>query len=419
MIVSRPVEGITLVRLDSNFGVVSLHPSFLVMSYIDANRLSAGYAVSGTRIYPGYTSATGLSKIGPTGQAQWQRLSSHVAQGDYSGGATIDAQGHVVQTGRMVQPDLYEAVTLMKTDATGWVAWERAYKANRATLVGDVVAMPDGGYLAVASHEDIDLPLWLIQTNADGDSLTGAYIGKNGDLAVSLVPSSNTFIVVARGKTNGKKTVRALKITSALDVLWEKTYYYNNDSMDDRQLTPNIASPTPDGGCTVFSTIDSIWGSEYVEMHLLKIDTDGARQWELSLTHPDAEYPVDIQPLPSGGYVLAARMENTGGGYPVPYSYFARLSDDGTTGLPAPGPPLAVTVQPNPFGATLEIRVAPDYPAPRSATLHDLRGQLIATDQQPVGSDSLRFDTRHLPAGIYFLRVRVGDRVWTGKVVKE
>jgi hypothetical protein len=81
------------------------------------------------------------------------------------------------------------------------------------------------------------------------------------------------------------------------------------------------------------------------------------------------------------------------------------------------GSPL-LTTYPNPTSGLLSVRLESPLTM-QSCTLSDLRGKTVADArwEQPVSQTEL--DLGALPAGVYFLQVRSGERVFSEKIVVQ
>ena len=75
---------------------------------------------------------------------------------------------------------------------------------------------------------------------------------------------------------------------------------------------------------------------------------------------------------------------------------------------------------PNPFNPQTTIRFSLPTAAPTELSVYDIAGQRLVTlinDFRPAGTHQLRFDATHLANGLYFYRLRAGDRIETRKML--
>jgi hypothetical protein len=83
-------------------------------------------------------------------------------------------------------------------------------------------------------------------------------------------------------------------------------------------------------------------------------------------------------------------------------------------------------VRPNPFASSTELRFTLAEPGAVELTLHDVTGRRVAdlsVAELPAGEHGIEWDGRDadgraLPAGVYFARLRAGDRQSTSKIVR-
>ena len=75
----------------------------------------------------------------------------------------------------------------------------------------------------------------------------------------------------------------------------------------------------------------------------------------------------------------------------------------------------------NPFQNTIDLVLETGFASPATAELIDLNGRIVAQKQVPAWQKTIKIDVgnKHLPAGIYMLRVKAGAVVITKKLVKK
>ncbi len=98
----------------------------------------------------------------------------------------------------------------------------------------------------------------------------------------------------------------------------------------------------------------------------------------------------------------------------------ARVNDATVTDVDrAPEGDTAFSVFPNPFHETLHVRVELDRPTPVSVAVYDPLGRRVASPVDGVFATG-RFEAvwaaGNRPGGVYLVRIRAGERVWTGPV---
>ena len=84
-------------------------------------------------------------------------------------------------------------------------------------------------------------------------------------------------------------------------------------------------------------------------------------------------------------------------------------------------PTFGITVFPNPTSDQVNLNYSLSSAGRIDISLYDNIGQKLATlqvERQPPGEHSFRFMLSEYPAGIYFVRLQVGDEIVTKKIVK-
>jgi len=160
-----------------------------------------GYVVVGRTDSFGNGIQVYLIKTNASGDTLWTRT---------YGGTNVDVAGSVQQTsdggyiitGTTVSftGNLNE-VYLIKTDSSGDTLWTRTYGGSYYDDGRDVRQTSDGGYIICATTMSFgsgDVDVWLIKTNATGDTLwTRTYGGTNFDVGLSVRQTTDGGYVVA------------------------------------------------------------------------------------------------------------------------------------------------------------------------------------------------------------------------------
>ncbi len=117
------------------------------------------------------------------------------------------------------------------------------------------------------------------------------------------------------------------------------------------------------------------------------------------------------------------------GGLPEPV-HFLTVKAINSDALDVEDPPRAVNippkVYPNPFRASTTVRFTLSSPAPVDIRVFDVAGRVVRTIQTgelPRGSHEIQWDGRdergiEVPAGLFFIRLQVGDRKHALRVLK-
>jgi Secretion system C-terminal sorting domain len=80
----------------------------------------------------------------------------------------------------------------------------------------------------------------------------------------------------------------------------------------------------------------------------------------------------------------------------------------------------AVSISPNPFDAQLSIQIKSDMAAEGNAEIFDLLGKSVSNTPLSIlsGANVISIETRGLSAGAYLLKITVGGKTRSSKIVK-
>ncbi len=222
-----------------------------------------------------------------------------------------------------------------KTNYKGEVEWKRMYQItdslgqrNNDELFS-AVETPDGGYAMVGSRTvDNNLPstnldVLLIKTDGSGNpQWTKCYGGSKHDYGYDIKLANDGGFIIT-GQTNSYSSdikdydLYLLKTDSNGKLEWTKTY---GDA--------TISKGASDGGSAIYNTTDGYLimgtnltqgsgGAERRFPYLLKTDNNG-NAFSAFAFKPEAttitSFGSDVKMTPDGGYIIAARGQNSGSG---------------------------------------------------------------------------------------------------------
>jgi hypothetical protein len=235
-----------------------------------------GYIVSGntTSFNPNFFSDAFLMKVEESGDIEWTRI--------YGGDAT-DAGRYVVQTpdeGYLlcglhvtVEEDV-RSLWLVRTDETGDTLWTRTYDVGDDDDLGqEIKPTSDGGYIVggwAGSTIPWDYDVLLLKLDANGDSLWSRQYGDGLWNFCQSVEQTSDGGYILTGLTNGRNDIYdiwLLKTDANGDTLWTRTY---GGSGDDRAFS---VFETTDGNYIIGGHTDS-FGSGGYDFYALKVVGD-------------------------------------------------------------------------------------------------------------------------------------------------
>ena len=228
-----------------------------------------GYIVTGY-IWPGGADSAGvwLVKTDVNGDTLWTRTYGGLTGADGSSVQQTADSGYVITGGT---GDVY----LIKTDAQGDTLWTRTFGGGSDDYGECVRQTTDGGYVIAGFTGSFGagmMDVYLIRTDAHGDTLwTRAYGGTDEDLASSVQQTTDGGYIVA-GRTSsfgaGGGDVWLIRTNANGDTLWTRTFGGTaNDASGSVQQTK-------DGGYVIAGITDS-YGAGGADVYLIKTDSLG------------------------------------------------------------------------------------------------------------------------------------------------
>jgi len=194
--------------------------------------------------------------------------------------------------------------------------WSQNYGGSGSETAYDILQTEDGGFISVgasSSFGDGTYDLWLLRTDANGDSLWSKNYGGAGyDYGNAIQPTNDGGYVVA-GRTSsfgaGDYDIWLLKFNALGDTLWTQTY--GGTSTDQA----NGVIQTDDGGYLI-SGITSSFGAGSYDAWLVKTDENGNAVWTETYGGSGYDYAWRAVSTNDGGYVFFGVTSSFGaGGY--------------------------------------------------------------------------------------------------------
>ncbi len=274
------------------------------------------------------------------------------------------------------QSDIY----LIKTDAAGDTQWTRTYGGAEHEHGHSVQQTADLGYIICGTTYSFgagDADIWLVRTNASGDTLwTRTFGGDTADLGHSVAQTADHgFILCGQTASFGAGNYDAwlIKTDSSGDTLWTRTFGGGSDDVG------YSVQPTTDGGFIMAGMTKSL-GAGGADFYLVKTDANG----RVAVAEPQAN--------------------------------------------PTRASALSLSCEPNPFRARTAIGLQVVADGPASLAIFDASGRrvrtLSAASCKLSAVSSLPWDGRDemghvLPPGAYFVRLAAGDQHTSASIVLQ
>jgi hypothetical protein len=256
------------------------------MAYSVARNSDGGFIVAGAT----YSFGTGtpnayVLRTDSLGDTLWTRTYGGAGE-DYAFSARQTADSGFIICGTTYsygagQSDIY----LIKTNAAGDTQWTRTYGGAQPEHGHSVQQTADSGYVICGTTLSFGAgaaDIWLIRTNANGDTLwTRTFGGDTADLGHSVAQTADHgFILCGQTASFGAGNYDAwlIKTDSIGDTLWTRTFGGANDDVG-----YSVQQTTDGGYITAGKTKSSGAGGE--EFYLIKTDAAG----HVAIAEPKAD----------------------------------------------------------------------------------------------------------------------------------
>jgi hypothetical protein len=364
-----------------------------------------GYIIAGARSNNfGFFNAW-LIRTDESGETLWAKTYDPSTLG-WASFVQETTDGGFIFTGlNQTQTTFSNDLWLVRTDAEGDTLWTKTYGGTGVDLGNSVRQTPDGGFIVTGSTREIGTnpDLWLLRTDDNGDTLwTKRYNGNptfndvDQGRDIQLISDDGFFILGQSGVS-----------------IWLLSTDMNGDTLRTTQFygTGTSFNQTADGGYIIAGG-----------MSIIRTDDTGVPMW----TRDTDGFCNSVLQLFDGGYLVA-------GGSPIFGAtdlWLFRLGPDGTTAIRNEGhtgPDRYELSQnyPNPFNPTTTISYSVDRQDHVELTIFNMLGQpvrKIVSESIPAGTYTVTWDGRNdagqlLSSGSYFYRLKAGNYTHTRRMV--
>lgn len=218
---------------------------------------------------------------------------------------TVDS-GYIVVGETKSFSDGNADVWLIKTDADGDTTWTKTYGGADTDWGKSVQINIEGGYIICGASSSFnpgqDLDVYLIKTDDQGDTIwTKTYGGDDDDEGYSVQQTADSGYIIAGGTRSfgpGDWDVYLIKTDSLGDTLWTKVH---GKSYDDRARS---VEQTVNGGYIV-TGYTALSDTGDWNVWLLKINATGDTAWVEDYGGTDDEEAGGVHQTSDGGYIIA------------------------------------------------------------------------------------------------------------------
>ncbi|GBE30264.1 hypothetical protein BMS3Bbin04_01296 [bacterium BMS3Bbin04] len=351
-------------------------------------------------------------KTGSDGNETWsQTFGGTSDESGFSVQQTPDG-GYIIIGGTTSFGAGYMDVWLIKTDTDGNELWSQTFGGTEMDYGSDVQQTIDGGYIVSGQTSSFGAggrDVWLIKTDNEGNEIWSQTFGGAGrEESSSVCQTEDGGFIIAGGTTSfgaGYLDVWLIKTDTDGNEVWSHTF--GGAATD----YAHCVQLTTDGGYIITGYTGS-FGAGNVDVWLLKTDYEGNELWSQTFGGAHYDWADSVHLCSDGGYIITGTTDSFGMGEND--VFMIRVSADGTevtediTSIPTDY--VFDEIYPNPFNPTATISIALPKPSELQVNVFNTVGQevtVLADGQYNQGYQQFTFDATGLSSGIYFVQAIV------------
>lgn len=268
-----------------------------------------------------------ISVFGQNNNLVWQRTIGGSGD-DYVNAMVEDENGNIYVLSTSENNQNFDLL-VTKTNEFGSTIWSKKFGGSGDEIGATISLNPDGNIsiLASTSSSDAFLPnsngyedILLLILNSDGQVLSKHnYGGEFIDKPASIIYTNDDRIMLCgytRSTTgdvtgnNGQYDIWVAELLPDYSIAWSQTYGGNDEDIALELLATN------DGYVILgqSSSYEGEWNDNQgdIDIVLIKIDSNGNKQWQKSYGGFNADYAADIVQLNSGSLLIAGTSFSVG-----------------------------------------------------------------------------------------------------------
>ncbi|RJP78108.1 MAG: T9SS C-terminal target domain-containing protein [Candidatus Zixiibacteriota bacterium] len=390
------------------------------VAYGMAGTPDGGYAILGqTASYGAGSNDLWLLRTDSLGALLWQRTYGGPDDDGAYHICTLEDGGFIIAAWSRDDSLGTSDAWLIRTDAQGEVLWDRRFGGPADDFGFSVLPVPAGGYLFFCTSHSFGQgngDWWIIRTDAQGDSLWSRTYGTpHRERARDLLPCSDGgFLLLGYGQMEGRPDydVWLMRTDAQGDSLWARTY--GGLGYDEGWCLQEIS-----GGRLLIAGWTQSFGAGLEDAWLVCCDTLGNLDWHYTVGGPGCDFGFKARPTPDGGYLLTGMTHSFGSGDPdvllarlEPANLRCQLQAAGVPTLPPGGGSVSFTAQvanDGAVGAGFDFWVAVRLPDGSLYGPTMLRTMPGLAAQDSLFRPLVQAVPPAAPAGSYWLIARAGD----------
>jgi len=312
---------------------------------------------------------------------------------------------------------------LVKIDADGDSLWSQTFGGRGLEECHSIIQTEDGGYVLVG---DTDLfgarvcDMSLIKTNENGELIwSRTFGGREDDRCYTMIQATDGGYALGgytRSFGAGIFDMWLIRTNADGDSLWSRTL--GGISYDEC----NSIIQTDDEGFVLAGYTRS-FGAGECNMWLVRTDSEGDSLWSVSFGGENWDECNSFIQTIDGGYALAGYTRSFGAG--EGNMWLVKTGPDPTSAppesfIPHPCVFILYPAYPNPFNSTTTIRYGLPYPSNVLLQVYNITGRQITTlyeGNKQAGIHTTNLIANVLPSGLYFLQMEASGEQFTQKVI--
>ncbi len=281
--------------------------------------IDGGLAFLGYTDHPINKEDIWLFKTDPNGNILWSRTFGGTAE-DFGRALIQTNDGALLLAGYTYDAGSADAF-LIKTNSEGKKEWQQTYGETQSISCEDVVTCiiqtTDGGFALAGfsrSYGEGDPDAWLLKTNANGElQWSQTYGGPLWDQVESIVQAKDGGYILAGtlniGELPSPSEFWVAKTDSAGIITWNFTIGTRRDD-----YAYSVIQAIDGGYAVAGATILDADVSRNHEFWLVKIDSQGAIEWNQTYGGEETDKAYSVVQTADGGYALLGKTDSFGAG---------------------------------------------------------------------------------------------------------
>ena len=205
---------------------------------------------------------------------------------------------------------------LLKLNEKGRLVWEKRIGGSLMDVVLDAALMSNGDYVMtgfVQMKKDDKVDMLVKRIDVDGNEIWSKNFGGEAwDIGMSIVATKGDNILVGghtESVTNGKEDAWIVKLSGEGNEIWSKNF-----GGEEKDVVASLAYDAQTDGCFAVGHTES-FGNGMADVWVLKIDKDGKDVWKNAIGGEKADMGKDIIITEDGNLAITGFTMSYGKGF--------------------------------------------------------------------------------------------------------